>query len=348
LVIFGSLREGLRRRQGFRRADMIRLLKDIILFPKLLAKYRELLWSFVRRELKAKYEGSLLGMFWPVIHPVVLFTIYYFIFAKLLKLPVSVDLMPWADVTAGERLGNVLEDAGSGWRATFFLVTGILPWITISESLQRSSGIVIENANLIKKIAFPSEFLPTYVVILHTIYFLIGFVIFLAIQLLVNGCLPGTLVWFPLILLLQVVFLTGLGMFVGALNVFIRDVAQIVPLFTIFWMFASPVFYEPRILAMVGGPKQQKFVDTITPYLCVNPVYNLLTLYRDIFKYGRETEIVQLVADNGENLLMVEKVTQNCGISIDCLLIFAAQTVLTFLVGYAFFLRSKGRFADEV
>ena len=211
---------------------------------------------------------------------------------------------------------------------------------------------MLENANLIKKIAFPSEFLPTYVVLLHTVYFLIGFTLFCAIQLCVTGTLPVNLVWLPLILLLQIIFLLGFGMLVGALNIFVRDVSQFVPLVIMFWMFASPVFYEPRVLTMVGTPSQKQIVESIMPYLYLNPANNLLTLYRDIFKYGRETDLLIHYKDEdgviSAQAVEIANQTFDRGISMDCLAIFAVQALVIFVVGYAFFLRSKGRFADEV
>lgn len=326
---------------------MIKHLKDIFLFPALIIKHWELLWSFVHREIKSRIEGSILGRLWPVVQPLALFLVYYMIFAKLLKLQVPFDLLPWEDPPpgVGETIVDVSSSSESGWRSTFFLLTGILPWIMISESLMRCSGIVLENANLIKKIAFPSEFLPTYVVMLNTFYFLIGFAVFLLMELLVNGFLPLSLLWFPVILLLQMIFVLGLGMLVGALNIFIRDVSQIVPLFSMFWMFSSPVFYDPKILAMLGSKSSQRmFAEFIVPYLYLNPVYNLLTIYRDIFRGGRFTEI----AFEENKGFVVQNVVTDSYVSYDCLLIFAAQALITFVVGYAFFLRSKGRFADEI
>jgi len=335
---------------------MIKYIKEIFCFPLLLVKHRELLWSFIRRELKARLEGSILGRMWPVLQPLALFAIYYCVFAKLLKIPVNIDLLPWENPhpEVGSQITNeVLNSSNSGWRATFFLVSGILPWIAVSESLIRSSGIVLENANLIKKIAFPSEFLPTYIVLLNAFYFLIGFVILLIMEVCVNGYLPANLIWFPLLLILQIFFVLGLGMLVGALNIFIRDVAQVIPLFTMFWMFSSPIFYEPRVLAMLGSQKQRGFIEMISPYMWINPIYNLLTIYRDIFKGGKSTEIVAKVIINpvtekSETIHIVQNVVENSSISYDCLLIFAAQALITFVVGYGFFLRSKGRFADEV
>jgi lipopolysaccharide transport system permease protein len=322
---------------------MIQYIKNILFFPKLVVKHWELLWSFVQRELKARYEGSLLGLLWPVIQPLVLFAVYYMVFAKLLKIPVSVDLNPWGDIN------SAMEGAAAGWRGTFFLISGILPWIFMAEALNRCTGIVLENANLIKKIAFPSEFLPIYVVLLQFIYFFIGMVLFLVIVWCVNGSLPWLIVYIPLLILLEMIFVVGLGMLAGALNIFIRDVAQVIPLFTMFWMFVSPVFYSPAVLILVGTPPQASLVRAIQPYLPLNPMYNLLTCYRDIFKYGRRTTIVDtLCDDNGRIIEYIQEHTFDQGISTDCLLIFAAQAVITFIIGYAFFLRSKGRFADEV
>ncbi|MBU0754994.1 MAG: hypothetical protein KJ645_07620, partial [Planctomycetes bacterium] len=117
-----------------------------------------------------------------------------------------------------------------------------------------------------------------------------------------------------------------------------------VPLITMFWMFTSPIFYEPRVLAMLGNAQQKAFIEKIIPYLYINPVYNLLTVYRDIFKYGRDTEIKL----NEYNEIISYTVREGQGISYDCLIIFAIQAVLTFVIGYSFFLHSKGRFSDEV
>ncbi|HZL99713.1 MAG TPA: hypothetical protein VFD43_05610, partial [Planctomycetota bacterium] len=117
--------------------------------PLVLLRYRELLGAFVRRELKARIEGSILGRVWPIAQPALLFAIYYFIFVKILRIPFSDQLAPH-----GPEADRV------GWRSTFFLVIGILPWTALAESLGRGTGVVLENANLIKKIAFPSELLP--------------------------------------------------------------------------------------------------------------------------------------------------------------------------------------------
>jgi homopolymeric O-antigen transport system permease protein len=285
-----------------------------IRLPSVLWRYRELLGAFVRRELKARIEGSILGRIWPVLQPAVLFTIYYMIFVKVLRVPLGDTLAP-----TGE--------AGVGWRATFYLISGILPWTALAESLGRSSGVVLENANLIKKIAFPSELLPIYQVIVYHVYFLVGFTLFTALELLVNGSLPPSLLWFPIVLMVQMAFVSGLAMVFSAANVFVRDVMQAVPMVLTLWMFTTPVFYDISQLKGSGhifGPGGIDMVELAWTAMSYNPMAILLGVYRSIFSFG---------------------VVPFPFLALAKLALIAAGTLW---LGYAYFLRSKGRFADEV
>jgi ABC-type polysaccharide/polyol phosphate export permease len=284
--------------------------------PAVLLRYRELLSAFVRRELKARIEGSILGRVWPVLQPAVLFTIYYMIFVKVLKVPLGDGLAP-----RGE------DDAARGWRATFYLITGILPWTALAESLSRGAGVVLENANLIKKIAFPSELLPVYQVVVYHVYFLVGFLLLVGIEGAVNGALPAALLWFPLVLLVQMGFIAGLAMILSAANVFVRDVMQAVPMLLTLWMFTTPVFYDVSALRGSGqmvGEHGVDLVEVAWTAMAYNPMAILLGMYRSMFSYG--TIPFPLMA--------LVKMTAVAGI--------------TLWLGYAYFLRSKGRFADEV
>jgi lipopolysaccharide transport system permease protein len=285
--------------------------------PVVLVRYRELLGAFVRRELKARIEGSILGRVWPVAQPAMLFAIYYFIFVKILRIPFSDALAPHGD-----------DPSQVGWRSTFYLVTGILPWTALAESLSRGTGVVLEHANLIKKIAFPSELLPAYQVIVYHVYFLVGFVVLLALEAIVNGGLPSGLVMFPVVLLVQMMFITGLAMVLSAANVFVRDVMQAVPIVLTFWMFTTPVFYDPIAIQVAGqasgNADAQAWAELAWTAMAYNPMALLLGIYRAIFSYG----LVPFP--------------------------WAALTKLTVYavgalwLGYAWFLRCKGRFADEV
>lgn len=341
-------------------------LRDAFRLPAVLVGHRELLMAFVKRELRARIEGSVLGRLWPIIQPMVLFAIYYLVFAKILKVGFSDDLAPH-------------DPEMVGWRSTFYLVTGILPWTVLAEGASRGSGVVLENANLIKKIAFPSELLPCYQTVVFHVYFLVGFVILLALELIVNGSLPSALVWLPLVVLVQFLFVNGLTMFLAAANIFVRDIQQAVPVLVTFWMFTTPVFYDVGALgqqaeaelafvqdevvkvqgwldeldartAAAGeiseadrqlevdlqasmtdilerrqkAQEKNEFSELMTEAMSYNPMAVQLDLYRAIFSYGRVEFPVLRLAKLGLIALVVQ------------------------FLAYAFFLRCKGRFADEV
>ncbi|HTE04991.1 MAG TPA: ABC transporter permease [Planctomycetota bacterium] len=290
-------------------------LTDALRLPFVVVRYRELLSAFVRRDLKARFEGSILGRIWPVLQPAILFAIYYVIFAKLMQQRFA-DTMP----PHGEE--------GTGWRSTFFLITGILPWTALAESLARGTGVVLENANLIKKIAFPSELLAIYQVIVYHVYFLVGFVILLGLELAVNGGLPAALVWFPAVLLVQMMFISGLAMLLSAANVFVRDIMQAVPMLLTFWMLTTPVFYDLNTIqaaaALGGKPGDVDWAGMAGTAMHYNPMAILLGIYRAMFSFGAvEFPLVGLIK-------------------------LALVAAITLWLGYAYFLRSKGRFADEV
>ena len=318
-------------------------LGSALLLPVVIWDHRELLVAFVRRELKARIEGSVLGRLWPVIQPAMLFAIYYLVFAKILKIPLGDSLAPF-------------DEEGKGWRSTFYLITGILPWAVLAEGVSRGAGVVLENANLIKKIAFPSELLPTYTTIVFHVFFLVGFAILLALEGAINGGLPWGLFWLPALLVVQFLFVNGVAMFLSAANIFVRDVSQAVPVLVTFWMFTTPVFYDPgellkqsevvytRLTAQMedaeasGDPAYisdtraeldnitdtYEFASLSVEAMSYNPMAVLLDLYRSIFSYGKVPfPVVRLLK-------------------------LAAVAFLVQWLAYAFFLRCKGRFADEV
>ncbi len=291
-------------------------LSAAIRLPAVLLRYRELLGAFVRRELKARVEGSVLGRVWPVLQPALLFTIYYMVFVKVLRVPLGDGLAP-----RGE------DDVARGWRSTFFLVSGILPWTALAESLNRGTGVVLENANLIKKIAFPSELLPVYQVVVYHVYFLVGFALLVALEAVVNGGLPAGLLWFPVVLVVQLAFISGLAMVLSAANVFVRDVMQAVPMLLTLWMFTTPVFYDVSVLkgsGQIWGPQGPDLVELAWTVMSYNPMAILMGMYRSMFSYGGIPFPVMALAK------------------------MIVGSAITLWLGYAYFLRSKGRFADEV
>lgn len=289
-------------------------------FPSVARRHADILRAFVRRDIASRYEGSLLGKLWPLLHPAMLLAVYGLVFSKMLKVELRTPeqaLLPGA-------LSNA-------WVTTLFMASGILPWICTVDALNRCTPVVVENNNLIKKVAFPSELLPTYTTLVSFFQMLLGFALFVPLYVLVilyapetpvgeNAALLRSLWLLPLPIALQWAFVTGLGMLLGAANVFLRDVGQVLPLATMVWMFFSPVFYK-----LEGIAKNVADAPWVADAIRWNPLYHLLALYRGVFAFERDVAFPW-----------------------DSAAIFAAIALCTFVVGHGCFQRWKGQFADEV
>lgn len=292
-------------------------LLSALAFPAVALRHGDILSAFVRRDLAARYEGSLLGKLWPLLHPLLLLGVYSLVFVKMMGVKAAAI---GAEVRVDE-----------GWATTFFMISGILPWVCTVEALNRCAPVVVENNNLIKKVAFPSELLPTYTTMVSFVQMLIGLALFVPLYAGVMLFAPATpaaenaaelvnLAWLPLVLLVHFVFVTGLGMLLAAVNVFLRDVSQVIPLATLIWMFLTPVFFTEELVAQAG-----KNLPWIVPAMKANPLYHLLALYRGCFHPERGTEF-----------------------PLGALGVFSAIAAATFLLGHGCFQRWKGGFADEV
>jgi ABC-type polysaccharide/polyol phosphate export permease len=158
-----------------------------------------------------------------------------------------------------------------------FLICGFLPWIAFSEASLRSTGVIIENANLVKKLKFPSELFIVSTVLSTFLLQLIGFGIFImALVFLKKIDSFFYLLLLPIAFILQILFTTGIGLILSCVNVFFRDVGQIANSLFLIWLYASPVMYP---LSMV--PEKYRM------FLMVNPMTHLLEIYRSlILKQG--------------------------------------------------------------
>ena len=187
-----------------------------------LFRYRALIQSLVARELKARYRGSVLGFFWSFVNPLLLLLIYTFVFTIA---------MPGARASGVEPYG-------------VFLFCGILPWTWFSSSLLESANVLIAGANLIKKVVFPAEVLPIVSVLAGLVHFALGLPILAAFLLYYRIPLtPLDVLWFPIIVLIQLVLTMGLALLVSALTVHFRDVRDLLQNLLIIWFFATPIIY---------------------------------------------------------------------------------------------------------
>jgi ABC-type polysaccharide/polyol phosphate export permease len=206
----------------------MRFAKLLVNFPRFVSQNSYMLRSMVVRDIRSRYVGSFLGIFWALVHPLTQLMIFYFIFSIVLK----------------ARLGEEY----SGVHYAFWLMSGMLPWMLFAEIVNRSPGAVLEQANLIKKTVFPSEIISlahaSAAIVTHLIAssILLGFLI-------IRG--PGislTLLWLPIFLLGVILFAIGLAWTLAALNVFLRDIGQVLGTIINIWFFLTPIIYPLHLI----------------------------------------------------------------------------------------------------
>lgn len=214
--------------------------------------YRGFILGSVKREFQLKYRNSLLGAAWSVFNPLAMILVYTVIFSEVMK-----TRLPGMD---------------GAYAYSVYLCSGILTWNLFSEIINRSQSVFLENANLLKKVNFPKICLPIIVVINALINFTIVFGLFTSF-LIISGSFPG-IVYLSVIplLFLEIIFSISLGIIIGVLNIFFRDVGQFMAILLQFWFWLTPIVYVSS--ALNGSAKL--IVD-------LNPLTDLIAAYQTIF-----------------------------------------------------------------
>jgi lipopolysaccharide transport system permease protein len=217
--------------------------------------YRGFILGSVKREFQAKYRNSLLGALWTVLNPLAMIVVYTVIFAQVMQ----------------AKLPGVTSSFGY----SIYLCAGVLTWGLFAEMVGRGQNVFLDNANLLKKLSFPRLCLPIIMVLSAALNFAIIFLLF-TLFLVLSGNFPGWafLAVFP-VLMLQVIFATGLGMSLGVLNVFFRDVGQFFGIVLQFWFWFTPIVYPLNAVH-----------EGIRSVISLNPMTPVVSAYQGILVSG--------------------------------------------------------------
>lgn len=218
-------------------------------------RYRSFILGMARREFQARYLGSVLGSLWAILNPLTMIFIYTVVFGQVMR----------------ARVPGVDDGLGYG----VFLCAGVLTWGMFTEILQRTVNVFLEQANLLKKMNFPRASLPAIVLLSAVINFAIVFGILL-LFLILAGRFPGwALLGFVPLLALQQSLALGLGVALGVMNVFFRDVGHVVGIALQLWFWFTPIVYPAKVL----GERARALV-------ALNPMTGLALGYQDILLRG--------------------------------------------------------------
>jgi ABC-type polysaccharide/polyol phosphate export permease len=223
-------------------------------FARNLIERRTLIFQLVKRDFQQRYVGSVAGWLWGLIHPLVLLGIYTFIFSWCLK----------STLGAGEVTQSY----------PLWLFSGMLPWLLFSETVQRSSGSLVEQANLITKTMFPSEIVPVSIFLSSLVSHLMAVGLFVVVVAIREQHLSPAIVLLPFGMVLLGLLGVGIGWVAASLQVYLRDTAQVVTVVMTLWFWITPIMITEVTFRKAPFPRGVELV------LAANPLVYIVRVYR--------------------------------------------------------------------
>ncbi len=218
-------------------------------------QYQRFIWTRAMTDLRHRYAGTGLGIVWNVVHPLALIGLYSVIFTSLMKTP-------------------PLPGLESKFAYTLYLCSGFLPWLAFAECVTRGSGAFLENATYLKKLPVPEQVFVAQTAASATLGLLISFSLLLIISLALGLKPAWTWLLLPLPLITLQLLGFGVGLIIGTLNVFLRDIGQLLTISLQVVMWTLPIVYVANHHAFV-----------------FHPLYPALHGTRELFLYGRVPDV---------------------------------------------------------
>ncbi len=230
--------------------------------PRILWSNRGLLATLTMQDLRSRYAGSVLGLAWMLVIPLVQLTIYTFVFGYIYRVGQGKSIVEYA----------------------LSLFCGFVPFIVVSESLSSAPSRIIGQPNFVKKVVFPLEVLPLIPISVSAIHALGALtILFLAVCFIGQG-LHVTLVWLPMLIIILLLQVIGLSWMLSSLGVFIRDLTSTIQLIIQFLFFLTPITYP---LSLVP----EKF---LTIYR-LNPLVGIIENFRRVILEGKAPILMDVI-----------------------------------------------------
>ena len=226
---------------------------------KELWNYREMLGSLVKKDLKTRYKGSVLGFLWTFLNPLLQLLVYSLLFSVIMRANIDNYAM--------------------------FLFVALVPWLFFSTSLVSGASCIMGAQGLIEKIYFPRIIIPISVVCSNFMNMIFSFIIVFLALFFTGVGVSAVVIVLPVIMIIEFFFAVGLTLIVSAVNVYFRDLEYILGILTQVWMYLTPILYSVDMV-----PQQLKGV------LDFNPMSSVILAYRDILFYQRMPDMSTLLS----------------------------------------------------
>jgi len=230
-------------------------------------EYRDMIYSMVKRELRGRYQKSVLGMLWTLLNPLFQIAIYTFVFSIIF--PSSIK------------------------HYYIYLTAGIVPWTFFSEAVGQGTASVVANADMTKKIYFPREVLPIASVTAKFINMLLAFIIVFAFVIIGGVGINPRVIWLlPVVMVAEYFLALGFTLFFSAVTVYLRDMEYVVGILMMAWIWATPIMYT-----------MDKLPQWVQQLLIINPMTMIVMNYHDILYYQKLSSISVLLIAIGVGII---------------------------------------------
>ena len=230
---------------------------SLLSLGKSLWRHRQLIKQMAWREVVGRYKGSVIGLFWSFINPVLMLAVYTFVFSVVFKAKWGVG--------------------GEEGKASFALVlfVGLIVHGLLAEVLNRSPNLMLSNVSYVKKVVFPLEILPVISLVAAFFNGFISLVVFLVAYVAINGYLPWTVILIPIVVLPLATLILGLAWIFSSLGVFIRDIGQAIGMITTVMLFMAPIFFPLSVMP-----------EKYHPFILANPLTFIIQQSREVLIFG--------------------------------------------------------------
>jgi ABC-type polysaccharide/polyol phosphate export permease len=219
--------------------------------------YRDLLWNLTSKELKLKYKNSVVGFLWSFLNPLMMLVIYSLAFKIIIRVNIE--------------------------NFSLFVFIGLLPWMFVQAAITQSTNSVINNQNLVKKVYFPRIIIPLSVVLSNFISFLINYLILFIVFFFYHIQFHSVLILLPVIFFANLLFVTGVSIFLSSVTVKYRDISHLVEVLFMGWFYLTPIIYSSSMVP----EKFRIFID-------MNPLTSIINTYRSILFEGIWPDFTQV------------------------------------------------------
>jgi lipopolysaccharide transport system permease protein len=230
-----------------------------------MVRHRQLIFEMIKRDVIGRYRGSVGGLVWSFINPLLMLGVYTFVFAVVFK-------ARWG---TGEGTANP--------QFAIILFVGMIVHALFAEAVNKAPGLILSNVNYVKKVIFPLEILPVVAVGSAVFHMLISIIILLLFHWILAGHVAATVLWLPVVILPFILITLGLAWFLAATGVYVRDISQTTGILTTVLLFLSPVFYPASSLP-----------EAYRPYLNLNPLTFIIEQARAVTLWGTRPDFAGL------------------------------------------------------